>query len=96
MLISVSDFDNLAADLSKSECQSAILLAIKAAKKAVYYTGINSSTTVIQRFNVLAKKETFKPKQSSDEWYRQRVGKINSSKLLTLVGLSGNNEFHKA
>ena len=71
MLISVSDFDNLAADLSKSKCQSDILLAINAAKISVYYTGINSSTIVIQRFNVLAEKETFRPKQSSDEWYRQ-------------------------
>ena len=92
----MSDFDNLAAYLSKSKCQSAVLLAIKAAKKGAYSTGTNSSTTVTQRVNVLAKKETFTPKQGSGEWCRQRVGKITSSKLLTLVGLSGKNEFHKA
>ena len=63
----MGDFNNLAADLSKSECQSAVLLATKAAKKAVYYTGVNFSTTVIQRFNVLAEKELFTPKQGSDE-----------------------------
>ena len=95
--ISVSDFDNLAADLNKSECQSTLLLAIKAGRKAVN-SGVISSTTVIQHSDLLAEKETFTSKQleGSNEWYKQRVGKITSSKLPTLIGLSGKNEFDKA
>ena len=56
--ISVSDFDNLAADLNKSKCQNTLLLAIKAGRKAVN-SGVNSSTTVIQHSDLLAEKETF-------------------------------------
>ena len=56
--ISVSDFDNLAADLNKSKCQSTLLLAIKAGRKAVN-SGVNSSTTVEQHSKLLAEKETF-------------------------------------
>ena len=70
----MSDFDNLTADLNKSKCQSTLLLAIKAGKKAVN-SGVNSSTTVVQHSDFLAEKETFTPKQGSNEWYRQRVGK---------------------
>ena len=84
-LISVSDFDNLAADLNKSKCQSTLLLAIKAGRKAVN-SGVNSSTTLVQHSS----------KQGSNEWYKQRVGNITSSKLPTLIGLSGKNQFHKA
>ena len=93
--ISVSDFDNLAADLNKSKCQSTLLLAIKAGRKAVN-SGVNSSTTVVQHSELLAEKETFTSKQGSNEWYKQRVGKITSSKLPTLIGFSGKNEFDKA
>ena len=92
--ISVSDFDNLAADLNKSKCQSTLLLAIKAGRKVVN-SGVNSSTTVVQHSDLLAEKETFTSKQGSNEWYKQRVGKITSSKLPTLIGLSGKNEMHQ-
>ena len=68
-LISVSDFDNLAADLNKSKCQSTLLLAIKAGKKAVN-SGLNSSAIIEQHSNLLAEKETLTPKQGSNEWYR--------------------------
>ena len=54
-LISVSDFDNLAADLNKSKCQSTLLLAIKAGRKAVN-SGVNSSATVVQHTDLLAEK----------------------------------------
>ena len=94
-LISVIDFDNLAADLNKSKCHSTLLLAIKAGKKAVN-SGLNSSAIIEQHYNLLAEKETLTPKQGSNEWYRQRVGKITSSKLPTLICLSGKNKFHKA
>ena len=87
-LISVSDFDNLAADLNKSKCQSTLLLAIKAGKMAVN-SGLNSSAAIEQHSNLLSEKETLTPKQGSNEWYGQRVGKITSSKLPTLIGLSG-------
>ena len=86
------DFDNLTADLSKSKSQSTLLLAIKAGKKAVN-SDVDSSSTVVQHSDLLAEKETLSPKQGSNEWYRQRVGK---KKLPTLIGLSGKNEFHKA
>ena len=88
----MSDFDNLAADLNKSKCQSTLLLAIKAGRKAVN----SSSTTVVQHSDFLTEKETFTSKQGSNEWYKQRVGKITSSKLPTLIGLSVENEFDKA
>ena len=91
----MSDFDNLAADLNKSKCRSTLLLAIKAGRKAVN-SGVNSSTTVIQHSDLLAEKETFTSKQGSNERYKQRVGKITSSKLPILIGLSGKNEFDKA
>ena len=87
-LISVSDFDNLAADLNKTKCQSTLLLAIRAGKKAVN-SDLNSSAVIEQHSNLLSEKETLTPKQGSNEWYRQRVGKITSSKLPTLIGLSG-------
>ena len=83
-LISVSDFDNLAADLNKSKCHSTLLLAIKAGKKAVN-SGLNSSAIIEQHYNLLAEKKMLTPKQGSNEWYRQRVGKITSSKLPTLT-----------
>ena len=86
------DFDNLTADLSKSKSQSTLLLAIKAGKKAVN-SDVDSSSTVVQHSDLLAEKETLSPKQDSNEWHRQRVGK---RKLPTLIGLSGKNEFHKA
>ena len=68
--ISVSDFDNLAADLNKSKCQSTLLLAIKTGRTAVN-SGVNSSTTVVQHSDLLAEKETFTSKQGSNEWYKQ-------------------------
>ena len=55
----MSDFDNLAADLNKSKCQSTLLLAIKAGKKAVN-SGLNSSAIIEQHSNLLAEKETLK------------------------------------
>ena len=90
-----NDFSKLEIDLSKTINPSTLLLAIKAGRQSLQ-SSVESSTqqtTISSSYQTIT---TQQPKQGSSEWHDLRVGKITSSKIPSLIGLSGINEYKKA
>ena len=71
------------------------MLAIKAGRQSLQ-SSVESST---QQTAISSNYQTItaqQPKQGSSEWHDLRVGKITSSKIPSLIGLYGINEYKKA
>ena len=71
------------------------MLAIKAGRQSLQ-SSVESSTQQTAISSSYQTITTQQPKQGSSEWHDLGVGKITSSKIPSLIGLSGINEYKKA
>eukprot|EP00112_Aurelia_sp_Birch-Aquarium-sp1_P002214 Seg1237.4 transcript_id=Seg1237.4/GoldUCD/mRNA.D3Y31 product="hypothetical protein" protein_id=Seg1237.4/GoldUCD/D3Y31 len=84
-----ASFKQLEIDLEKSHSPSMLLLVIKTGRKTIFQNNENSAVAP----NILPPLQTSISKQGSKEWFASRVGKVTSSKIPLLMGLSGQKEF---
>ena len=97
--ISKADFTKLESDLDQSSSASTLLYVLKSSLKVESLSAAQSTPAVetyqakqhVSRVNSNEMIDT--PKQGSKAWHQLRVGKITSSKLPALVGLSGTTRF---
>ena len=78
---------------------STLLFAIKSGRQSLQ-SSVESFTQILSQQTAISSRSqrtTIQPpQQGSSEWRGLRVGKIASSKIPSLIGLSGINEYEKA
>ena len=89
-----ASYKQLEVDLEKSSAPSMLLLAIKTGRKAIAHNIESESPPVAP--DVLPPLQASSSKQGSEAWFASRVGKVTSSKVPLLIGLSGQKEFNNS